>query len=231
MFSLLIVALSLTSLAQGNIEGQICSDNSYYGEVEFVEDDLSCCSIGIGDPMCTTVNNVPMTFVSKKCETKDLEIPHTKTRQVPKNFTKQLCNTVWKTNSDGEKVWAGEDGCEEVVWLGFEEEEYEAVLRTTETECIDDTEIPYMTCQQTEFTSDQMCLECKPVAKPSCETVKTEKCGKIDVMDCKPQVTEPNCNASGNPVPTQEYNHVEKCLFNNDGVLSGGQPAERHHHT
>jgi len=194
MFSLLIVALSLTSLAQGNIEGQICSDNSYYGEVEFVEDDLSCCSIGIGDPMCTTVkeeacvevtetvcnvemstectpvdcpvtlvtvSNVPMTFISKKCETKDLEIPHTKTRQVPKNFTKQLCNTVWKTNSDGEKVWAGEDGCEDVVWLGFEEEEYEAVLRTTETECIDDTEIPYMTCQQTEFTSDQMCLECK----------------------------------------------------------------------
>ena len=51
------------------------------------------------------------------------------------------------------------------VWvdgeLGFEEEEYEAILRTTETECVDDTEIPYVTCQQTEFTSDQMCLECK----------------------------------------------------------------------
>ena len=67
MFSLLIVALSLTSLAQGNIEGQICSDNSYYGEVEFVEDDLSCCSIGIADPVWTTVKKEAETVKTEKC--------------------------------------------------------------------------------------------------------------------------------------------------------------------
>merc|ERR1719347_514664 len=186
MISLLITALSLTSLAEANIQGKVCVDNSYYGEVEYVEDDLSCCSIGIADSVCTTaiqeacaevtetvcdvilttectpvdcpvtlvsVNNVPMTFTSKKCETKDVEIPHTKVRQVPRNITKKLCNTIWQTNPDGEKVWAGEDEneCEEIVWVGFEEEEYESILKTTETECVDDTDIPYSTCQQTEF--------------------------------------------------------------------------------
>merc|ERR1719441_64408 len=165
MFFLLITALSLTSLAKANIEGQICSDNSYYGEVEFVEDDLSCCSIGIGDQECTTVSTEACAEVTETVCGVELS-----TECTPKNFTKKLCNTVWKTNSDGEKEWAGEDGCEDVVWLGFEEEEYEAILRTTETECVDDTEIPYVTCQQTEFTSDQMCLECKAVAKPSCQT-------------------------------------------------------------
>ena len=108
-----------------------------------------------------SVENVEEIYTTKKCKTQVKQIKHTKTRQVPKTVTKKLCNTLWKINENGEKVWAGEDQCQEVEWQVFEAEEYEAVLNTTEIVCEDDKKIPYSSCKQTEYESKQQCFECK----------------------------------------------------------------------
>jgi hypothetical protein len=151
------------------------------------------------------VDNVQENFITKKCESQPKQITHTKTRQVPKTVVKKLCNTIWKIDADGEKEWAGEDQCQEVEWQVYEEEEYEAVLDTTEVVCTDDNEIPYTSCQQTEYTSNQICLQCKvgvsmeqfhrfhhhvqAVAQPMCEYIESEMCGVVEITSCKPQVS------------------------------------------
>ena len=109
----------------------------------------------------TNVDHVEKIYVTKKCEAKAKQIHHTKTRQVPKTQSKKLCNTLWKINKDGEKVWAGEDQCQEVTWQVFEPEEYEAVLNTTEVVCTDDKKIPYASCVETETEVKQQCFQCK----------------------------------------------------------------------
>ena len=114
------------------------------------------CSVSLTD-----VDYVEKVYVTKKCETKEKLISHTKTRQVPKTQTKKLCNTLWKINAAGEKVWAGEDQCQEVTWQVFEPEEYEAVLNTTEVVCTDNKKIPYASCEETETEVKQLCFQCK----------------------------------------------------------------------
>merc|ERR1712226_187905 len=160
------------------------------------------------------------------------QVSHNKIRQVPKTETKELCETLWEINSEGEKVWTEEEECEDVEWQVFVEEEYEAVLNTTESVCTEDAEIPYTMCQQAEYINDQKCLECKAVATPSCRDVVKEKCGTIEVVNCKPQVAEPQCDPLGNLQPTQVYHHLEQCLFDTNGLQSGGPPVEKHppHH-
>ena len=182
------------------------------------------------------VDIVEKIYTTKKCETQNKQISHKKTRQVPKTVTKKLCNTLWKINDEGEKVWAGEDKCQEVEWQVFEEEEYDAVLNTTEVVCVDDTEIPYSSCQQTEFSQNQLCFQCKAVARPLCNSVTTQMCGTTQVQNCKPKVLKPECDSTGIRTPTQEFFHQEKCLFDESGKIAGapeqleGRSQHHHHH-
>jgi len=262
----LFTILSSSLVAEATIEGQVCTDTSYYGDVEYLDTDSSCCVTNLAEPECTTtkekacinvtetvcmasitqecqtvncpvslvkVNNVQKTFISKKCSSNPKQISHTKVRQVPKTVTKKLCNTLWKINADGEKVWAGEDQCRDVEWNIFEEEEYEAILETTETVCVDDNEIPFSTCQEEAYVNQQICYECKAVAKPLCEPVLVEMCDTIDVTNCIPKVAKPECGNSPAKVPSQEYFHQEKCLFDNSGLLAGNDVArddDQHDH-
>jgi len=267
MLALLTTLLSLALLAEANIDGLVCTDTSYYGEVEYIDDKLSCCETNLDKPDCVTtieracvnvtesvcvadvtseceqvecpvnlvrVDIVEKIYVAKKCETQAKQITHTKTRQVPKTVTKKLCNTLWKIGADGEKVWAGEDQCQEVEWQVFEAEEYDAVLNTTEVVCTDDRDIPYSSCEQIEEISKQQCFNCKAVARPLCEFVTTEKCDTTEVKNCKPKVSEPDCNPGAGKTPTQKLNHQEKCLFDESGKVAGNTELEdeekRHHH-
>merc|ERR1719414_1926039 len=214
----------------------------------FKDADFPCCSIRVAEPDCKSTKvtrciNVTETVceaeVTTDCSTVDClltltkveDIPHTYIRQVPRKETKQLCQTVWKTNEDGEKERAGEDNCEEVEWLVYEEEQYEALLETTEIICNDDKEIPYSTCTETEYDNNQMCLECKAVATPRCEFQMVERCGEVEVNSCSPRVSLPDCRPDVGKTPYQEFHHREKCLFEEDGSPSGRSATERDGHT
>ena len=54
MLTLLTTLLSLALLAEANIDGLVCSNTSYYGDVEYIEDDSPCCETKIDEPECTT---------------------------------------------------------------------------------------------------------------------------------------------------------------------------------
>ena len=53
MLALVTTLLSLALLVEANIEGLVCTNTSYYGEVEYVEDNSSCCETRLGEPKCT----------------------------------------------------------------------------------------------------------------------------------------------------------------------------------
>ena len=136
MLSLLITALSLTPMVQTTIQGQTCSNMSYYGEVEFVEDNTSCCSSNIAaDPVCTTVTQEACTEIietvcdvqlTTECTLVDCPITQVEVNYIQKTFISKKCG-----------------------------------IKDVEIECMDDMEIPYTICEEIEYTSKQKCLECK----------------------------------------------------------------------
>jgi len=261
MFSILAGLLSLCMMVEANIQGRICTNQSYYSQVDFQETGSVCCSTVVGEPVCTTrqeeacvnvteikcdvsmtqqcenepcpvktvfTDALPKTYISKKCEERKLLVPHTKVKKVPKIVTKQICQTIWKTNADGGKEW-DKDECEEVEWEEFQDEEYEAVLETTEMVCVDGEQIRYNDCGVIEVDTNQQCLICKAVAKPVCSPQQKQKCNVVDITTCEPQVTDPICDNEPPKMPYQEFVHKEKCLFDDAGALNGSQEG-RHHH-
>ena len=46
------------------------------------------------------------------------------------------------------------------------------MLDTTEMVCVEDKQIPYTCCRETEETRDQMCVECEAVTRFVCDEVE-----------------------------------------------------------
>ena len=58
----------------------------------------------------------PKKFLEKECIQGRKEIPHQKMLPECRNVTKQNCVTLWETDEQGNKQWAGTDSCEPVTW-------------------------------------------------------------------------------------------------------------------
>lgn len=173
---------------------------------------------------CTSPEPVPRVFKKQVCHTVPHSITHTKMRPVCHNETKLNCITLWTMDGKGNKVWAGKDQCEEVNWLKCEQEPYQANFTTMRSVCEEDGEVPYDTCKNTTSISNQMCIDCKPMAVPKCWTVKREECATVSVKHCEPQ-TATDCDTKVR-IPWQEWVHQEKCLFAQDGTLSNSPPSQ-----
>ena len=77
MFAFLTTLLSLALLAEANIDGLVCSNTSYYGEVEYLEDTSSCCETRLGEPECTTkVEEACVDVTESLCEVSLFDIFH-----------------------------------------------------------------------------------------------------------------------------------------------------------
>merc|ERR1711890_152252 len=152
-----------------------------------------------------------------------------KTRPVCRNETKQNCVTIWNTNPDGEKVWAGENECTPVTWLNCQDEEYDASFESMESVCVDDEIIPYTstapantiqsTCLTKTFTLQRTC-----VAQPA-----RRVCVKHRYQSCGPNM-DAYCIPTNLVEPRQESVHQEKCLFEQNGDEVGKNVHHDHHH-
>jgi len=142
-------------------------------------------------------------------------VQQTKTAPECKNVTRQNCVTKWKFDSNGKKVWAGNEDCEDVTW-----EECKLVARTVDftvpkVDCLEDGKvIPYMSVVDTKKTqtiSKMLCdvksvQSCMPMASTVCETVEYQECAEVPVERCfERDFSE----------PSQEKLHKEKCILIN----------------
>merc|ERR1712060_261653 len=118
----------------GDGHDENCVDISRYGPVQYNETRADVC-VTVPITECTVVGytdclNTPTTsivkddslethqFVKQDCVVSDEKETITEMKKMPvcRNVTKQQCDTKWVVNDQGEKVWAGNENCQEVTW-------------------------------------------------------------------------------------------------------------------
>lgn len=106
MFILLTTLLTLALSAEATIQGSICTNTSYYGEVEWVDQVLTCCETRLTEPECTTITETVCLTVSEtvctveaatECTPTPCPLNLKRVEVVAENYTTLKCETVPKT--------------------------------------------------------------------------------------------------------------------------------------
>jgi len=168
-------------------------------------------------------------FVEKECNMVPHNISHVKVLPKCENVTKRICTTLWDRDEEGNPVWKGEDDCKDVSWLECHDEEVDVVLETVKSECEDLDPITYKTCSNATTEEIHMCTECEAKAVSDCHVETTESCVDVTVKSCKP-VTIDDCSPTDYLIPSQEFVHQDKCLFDQFGAAHHGDDHHHHHH-
>merc|ERR1712183_131040 len=103
------------------------------------------------------------------------------------------CETGWKV-VNGEKVWSGEEECEEVTWQDCKLVEKEVHFNAVESDCSGPAEKEeYMTCSNKTEAVKVPVTKCEFVEGFDCEPVTREECINVDYNDCSQAIKKENC--------------------------------------
>ena len=127
----------------------------------------------------------------KECEKTMVPEQHNKTIYECQNVTKQHCTTIWKVNTRGEKVWAGNaDDCRNVTW-----EECHPIIKNITMM------VPNMTCNDVNYmypgfinitsTVKVDTMDCKVEKRAVCKPVENRKCSKVKFTKCNQVFLQP----------------------------------------
>merc|ERR1739847_36129 len=165
-------------------------------------------------------------FVAQTCNETIVPEAHKKLRPECKNVTKQNCVTKWVVKPSGQKVWDGNEDCEEVTWEECKLVPYHVEFDVPKITCIPDKEIPWMDCvdeMKTQMTSK---MTCEPKSTVSCSPQTTELCTRVDWVDIR-QEAKPECNTDKKFYkPRQEVIHKKKCLLPDTGTRLPNGPLQ-----
>lgn len=154
-------------------------------------------------------------FTKKECRTELRPEIHIKLEPRCRNVTRQDCVTKWELNSQGRKVWAGNEECRPVTWQKCELEEVSKEFNQTYTECFDSSEeIPTMSCRDRERTKTIMKTVCTAKAAMVCQCTNEEQCVNVSIKECSEVVRPVSCeNKEIGRIPFQDKIHRVKCLL------------------
>jgi len=167
-------------------------------------------------PTTQTYHNdvlVPQTYTSKACKPAGVKIlEETKQRPVCKNVTKQQCESKWVVNDKGEKVWDGNENCQDVTWEDCTLQSYVVPLEVPVFSCADDRVLSYSVAmfETTEVTS--YATSCVVAANPVCTTTSTQQCVNVHYEECQDLVAPKCLRNVAIQVPYQTFDHRLKCL-------------------
>jgi len=158
------------------------------------------------------------TYITKKCTESSEVIQHTKSAPECKDVTRQNCITKWEIDEEGNKVWAGNEDCEDVTWQECKLVERKVDFTVPKVECVDDgNPIPYMRFVNT--TKAQMLnkMTCEVKSAQSCKPVVSTKCATVEYQECAEAPVE-ECTQREVSEPTQMKIHQEKCILTDGSV-------------
>merc|ERR1739842_91110 len=219
----------------GNLDGQICTDASYWTDVEYKPEEHTCCTSKVTIECEEEVQEVCVPVEKRECRMVPHNISHVKVLPKCENVTKRICTTLWDRDADGNPVWKGEDDCKDVHWLECHDEEVDSVIETVKSECEELEPVTFKTCTNATSEEIHMCTECEAKAVSDCHVETSESCGDVTVKSCKPVATD-NCKPTEFLIPSQEFVHQDKCLFDPSGNAHHGgdhdhdHDHEHHHH-
>jgi len=152
-------------------------------------------------------------FIPQSCVISNEKKVLSEVKKMPvcKTVSKQQCDSKWVINEQGEKVWAGNENCEEVTWEDCTLEDKIVTQEVDVWECTPGEPIEYQTAiinTDTATTTDRVC---QPIADQVCNIIRREDmCTTIEWDECVDTVT-PNCFTSYFKTPYQEYDHRLRC--------------------
>merc|ERR1712204_154738 len=195
-----------------------CVDISRYGPVLYNESNTEVCSYKMKTECTKRSREVCVTIPITECEvvgyTHCENIPTiTEMKKMPvcQNITKQQCDSKWVVNELGEKVWAGNENCQEVTWEDCVLEDRIVTQEVDVWECTPATQpISYQTHTVNTVDVSTYNLVCQPRANSVCSHSSEVKCETVEWEDCSNNIT-PHCFAAGFKVPYQEYDHRLRC--------------------
>jgi hypothetical protein len=155
------------------------------------------------------------TYTAKRCVSNGVKVlKETKQRPVCRNVTQQQCDSKWVINDQGEKVWDGNENCQDVTWEECSLEDYVLPIEVPVWRCDDDAQVltypepVFDTAEVTAYTTS-----CRVFANPVCTTVSKQECVSLDYEECFDRVV-PRCQGGvAIQVPYQTFDHRLKCLF------------------
>jgi hypothetical protein len=153
-------------------------------------------------------------YTSKLCQPAGVKVlKETKQRPVCQNVTQQQCDSKWVINDQGEKVWDGNENCQDVTWEECVLQDYLLPLEVPVWSCADDRVVSYPEAVFTTTEVTSYTTSCRVVANPVCTTLSKEECVKLEYEECE-DLVEPRCQAKvAIQVPYQTFDHRLKCLF------------------
>ena len=150
-------------------------------------------------------------FTPKQCQIDEIKLLN-ETKQMPvcEPVTKQVCDSKWVINEDGEKVWDGNQNCREVTW-----EDCKLVERVVSEEvptysCQDDTAIPYIAPVVREEQVTYNTRTCAVVGGSVCTVSHVQECTTVEWTDCVETVVS-ECQEVTVRMPEQTRNHLLRC--------------------
>jgi len=161
-------------------------------------------------------------FVPKECHQSGEEtlIEYHKT-PVCQNVTKQHCDSKWVINSQGEKVWDGNENCQDITWEDCHLVDVPSPVTVPTYTCTDVAPIIYSVPEFYEVEVIGYTSTCTAGAYPVCTTSHVQKCVDVDYEECFDTI-EPVCfggcdGGLGCPgmvfqIPYQTYDHRLKCI-------------------
>ena len=152
-------------------------------------------------------------FIPKKCHQSGEEtlVEYHKT-PVCEPVTKEQCDSKWVVNEFGEKVWAGNENCQQVTWEDCKLVDVQTPISVPQYTCTDLPAVTYTLPSYAEVEVTGYRTECVPAANAACQTNYVQECTDLEYEECQ-DIIEPLCfNQMMVQIPYQTYDHRLKCI-------------------
>ena len=191
-----------TSPACVQIPIQECKANAY----------PDCKSVPFTQIMKDDASNTK-TFVGKEChETGSQTLFETHQKPVCETVEKEQCDSKWVVNEFGEKVWAGNENCQQVTWEDCKLVDVQTPISVPQYTCTDLPAVTYTLPSYAEVEVTGYRTECVPAANADCQTNYVQECTDLEYEECQ-DIIEPLCFSQMMvQIPYQTYDHRLKCI-------------------
>ena len=151
------------------------------------------------------------TFTPKKCVPSGFRTLK-EIKQVPecRNVTKQVCDSKWEINAEGQKVFASNENCRDKTW-----EQCELVDKVVEDQvpaltCLDEAVVTYMTLKVKEEQTTLTQSICSATGGAVCSVTSSTDCTEMEWTECEERVIT-ECQPVTVKIPFQEKEHLRRC--------------------
>ena len=153
---------------------------------------------------------VNLSYQEKVCTPRLTTLTETKQMPVCKNVTKEQCDSKWVINSQGEKVWAGNENCKNITWMDCRLEDVEVPQEVEVYDCEDGGVIEYTQPQLSQVEVSSYRQECEASVYPVCSDTQVERCVEVECEECRDRL-ETKCFPVTVRQPFQRYDHRLRC--------------------